>query len=293
MIPSYNELIHPLLKLIRENEQSRKGASEKLSLRLNLTEEDRQEKLSSGGFMFENRVGWAFTYLTKAEYIESTEQRGIYRITDLGTLALKDAEGGGFIIDRKYLEKHSANYHKNWQVIKRIEKLDEEKTDTDVFFDLEEELDRADNNFNSNLLQKIKDMTWQEFEDLCATLLEKMGYGVASKRQIRIGDGGIDGEIFEDELGLRGKIYIQAKKWDNNNIQPKDIKEFLYNVRGNKGVFITTSDFSPKSREEAKNYKDGKIALISYIDLIKLCKKYEVLCKKRTIEVFELEESNF
>jgi restriction endonuclease Mrr len=224
--------------------------------------------------------------------LELTEKRATYRITDLGVLALKNAEDDGFIIDRKYLEKHSTNYHKNWQVVKRIEKLEDEE-ETDVFFDLEEELDKTDNNFNSNLLQKIKDMTWQEFEDLCATLLEKMGYGVASKRQIRIGDGGIDGEIFEDELGLRGKIYIQAKKWDNNNIQPKDIKEFLYNVRGNKGVFITTSDFSPKSREEAKNYKDGKIALISYIDLIKLCKKYEVLCKKRTIEVFELEENKF
>jgi restriction endonuclease Mrr len=62
MIPSLNELIHPLLKLIRENEQSRKGASEKLTISLNLTEEDRQEKLSSGGSMFDNRVGWAFTY---------------------------------------------------------------------------------------------------------------------------------------------------------------------------------------------------------------------------------------
>jgi restriction system protein len=157
-----------------------------------------------------------------------------------------------------------------------------------VVFDLEDELDKVGNEFNFQLLQKIKAMSWQDFEDLCATLLEKMGYGVASKREIRAGDGGIDGEILEDELGLKGKIYIQAKKWDNNNVQPKDMKEFLYNVRSNKGVFITTSDFSQKAREEAKNYKEGKVALINYNDLVKLCKKYQVLCQKQIIEIFKL-----
>lgn len=131
-------------------------------------------------------------------------------------------------------------------------------------------------------------MNWQDFEDLCATLLEKMGYGIASKRVIRSGDGGIDGEIYEDELGLKGRIYIQAKKWDNNNIRPKDMKEFLYNIRGNKGVFITTSDFSDNAKLEAANYKEGKIALINYIDLIKLCKKYQVLCHKQPLEIYKL-----
>ena len=290
MIPKFYEITHPLLKLIAKEEQTRKGASEKLSTIFNLSEEDKQEKNASGFYVFENRVGWAFTYLTKAEYIELTEKKAVYRITNLGLEALKDAEEKNVTIDKKYLEKNSTNYFKNWQVKKQDvqTEINIDDEENDAVFDLEDELDKVDNEFNFQLLRKIKAMSWQDFEDLCATLLEKMGYGVASKREIRTGDGGIDGEIFEDELGLRGKIYIQAKKWDNNNVQPKDIKEFLYNVRGNKGVFITTSDFSQKAREEAQNYKEGKVALINYNDLVKLCKKYQVLCEKQTIEIFKL-----
>lgn len=283
MIPKYDEITHPLLKLISKNEQTRKSATDELANMLNLSIADKEEKTNSGNYLFENRVGWAFTYLTKAEYIELTEKKALYRITNLGLDALNKANKTKSIIDKKFLEENSQNFIKNWQVKKK-----ENDEDNEAVFDLEDELDKVDSEFNLNLLKKIKSMSWQEFEDLCANLLEKMGYGVASKRQIRVGDGGIDGEIFEDELGLKGKIYIQAKKWDNNNIQPKDMKEFLYNVRGSKGVFITTSDFSQKSREEAQNYKEGKVALINYKDLIKLCKKYQVLCKKQTIEIFKL-----
>ena len=288
MIPKFDGITHPLLKLIAQEEQTRKGASEKLSQILNLNEKDKEEKTASGNYLFENRVGWAFTYLTKAEYIELTEKKAVYRITDLGKDALKDAQERSVIIDKKYLEDNSSNYFNNWQIKSRRNEEKSDEDEEDAVFNLEDELDKVDNEFNFKLLQKIKAMSWQEFEDLCATLLEKMGYGVASKRQIRTGDGGIDGEIFEDELGLKGKIYIQAKKCDNNNVQPKDIKEFLYNVRGNKGVFITTSDFSPKAREEAQNYKEGKVALINYHDLVKLCKKYQVLCEKQTIEIFKI-----
>jgi restriction system protein len=293
MIPKYYEISRPLLNIIKEENQSRKSASEKLSAIFNLTPEEKEKKHdSSGDYVFQNRVGWSFSYLTKAEYIELTEEKAIYRITDLGLKALKNAEEKNCVIDNKYLEENSPNFIKNWQVkkdiIKQETKNDVDEEVNDSVFNLEEHIDKVNNEFGFQLLQKIKTMSWQEFEDFCATLLEKMGYGVASKREIRVGDGGIDGEIFEDELGLRGKIYIQAKKWDNNNVQPKDMKEFLYNIKGSKGVFITTSDFSQKSRDEAKNYKDGKVALINYNDLIKLCKKYQVLCQKQTIEIFKL-----
>lgn len=290
MIPKFHELIHPLLKVLSQENCSRKSATAKLADALLLNDEEKEDRIQSGAIRFENRVGWAFTHLTKAEYIELTEQKATYRITNLGIQALLNASQSNVVIDAKYLEEHSPNYFENWQVRRKEDKKsnivdDEESSAT---FNLEDELSRVDDEFKSNLLRKIKDMSWQEFEDLCATLLEKMGYGIASKRVIRTGDGGIDGEIYEDELGLKGKIYIQAKKWDNNNIQPKDMKEFLYNVRGSKGVFITTSDFSEKARIEAQNYKEGKVALINYIDLIKLCKKYQVLCHKQSLEIYKL-----
>lgn len=224
-------------------------------------------------------------------YIELTEKRAVYRITNYGLSALKDAEEKNVKIDKKYLEENSPNYFKNWQVKKQDDKLDEDLAsddESDVVFDLEDELDRVDSEFNIQFLQKIKSMRWQDFEDLCITLLEKMGYGVASKRDIRVHDGGIDGEIFEDELGLKGKIYIQAKKWTSGNVGPKDLKEFLYNVGDGKGVFITTTDFSQNSKDEVLRNKNGKVALINYHDLVRLCKKYQVLCKKQTIEIFKL-----
>jgi restriction system protein len=132
-------------------------------------------------------------------------------------------------------------------------------------------------------------MSWQNFEDFCANLIEKMGYGVAAKRKIRSRDGGIDGEILEDELGLRGKIYLQAKQWQSNSkVGSKDMREFLYNIRGKKGVFITTSDFSEDARSEAGSFKDGSVALINYQELIRLCKKYQHLCEKKNLEIFQL-----
>jgi restriction system protein len=297
MLPKYHELIHPVLELLAKEEHSRKSASEVLidSNIFNLSEEEKNERVSNGLLRFEDRIGWAFTYLTKAEYIELTERKFIYRATSAGKEALKNASINNIVIDNKYLEENVANYYKNWQVKRKSDKTNEVEKDEDennVTFDLEDELSRVDDEFNSDLLRTIKDMSWQDFEDLCANLLEKMGYGIASKRDIRTGDGGIDGEIFEDELGLKGKIYIQAKKWDNNNIQPKDMKEFLYNIRGNKGVFITTSDFSDKAKLEAANYKDGKVALINYIELIKLCKKYQVLCHKQSLEIYKLGETS-
>jgi len=294
MIPKYHQIIHPLLELISKEVQSRKTASDKLRNNFNMNKSDLEETTTSGMLVFDNRVGWAFTNLFKAEYIELTEQKAIYKISNLGKEALNDCKQKNIKIDVKYLEENSSNFLKNWKISKNDTKkkndLKFNNGQNEVDFDLEEELDRVEKDFDADLLRKIKDLSWQKFEDLCAELLEKMGYGVASKREIRSGDGGIDGEIYEDELGLKGKIYIQAKKWDNNNVQPKDIKEFLFNVRANKGVFITTSDFSQKARDEAINYKDGKVALINYSELVRLCKKYQILCKKQTIHIYKIKE---
>ncbi|MFM7630342.1 MAG: winged helix-turn-helix domain-containing protein [Alphaproteobacteria bacterium] len=88
MMPKFDELIHPLLQLLSEESYSRKTAAQKLLPTFHLTEEERQERLSSGTPKFENRVAWAFTFLVKAEYIELTEKKAFYRATKLGKDAL-------------------------------------------------------------------------------------------------------------------------------------------------------------------------------------------------------------
>lgn len=121
MIPKYHELIHPVLKILAEDGYSRKTASDFLmnSNIFNLNEDEKQERVSSGLLRFEDRIGWAFTYLTKAEYVELTEQKFTYRATTLGKEELKKATIKNITIDNKYLEEHSTNYFKNWKVTKQ------------------------------------------------------------------------------------------------------------------------------------------------------------------------------
>jgi len=295
MLPSFSELIDPLLKLISKAPQTRKNATHDLEKLLKISKEQMDIKSNSGTFIFENRVGWAFTYLTKAEYIKKSTEKALYEITDLGSSALKDSHDNNLIIDESYLKAKSLNYLSNWQV-NRSEKNQANTSDplndkiltaTEFEMNLEESIDQFNRQFEEELLNKIKNLSWQDFEDLCSRLVEKMGYGVSSTRTIRVRDGGIDGEIFEDELGINGVIYIQAKRYDNNNISVNDIKNFLHTINKNKGIFITTSDFTKDAMAEVRSYR-GRVALINKDSLIKYCKKYEIQCVKQTIDIFKI-----
>jgi len=295
MLPSFSELIDPLLKLISKAPQTRKNATHDLEKLLKISKEQMDIKSNSGTFIFENRVGWAFTYLTKAEYIKKSTEKALYEITDLGSSALKDSHDNNLIIDESYLKANSLNYLSNWQV-NRSEKNQANTSDplndkiltaTEFEMNLEESIDQFNRQFEDELLNKIKNLSWQDFEDLCSRLVEKMGYGVSSTRTIRVRDGGIDGEIFEDELGINGVIYIQAKRYDNNNISVNDIKNFLHTINKNKGIFITTSDFTKDAMAEVRSYR-GRVALINKDSLIKYCKKYEIQCVKQTIDIFKI-----
>jgi len=295
MLPSFCELIDPLLKLISKAPHTRKNATHDLEKLLKISKEQMDIKSNSGTFIFENRVGWAFTYLTKAEYIKKSTEKALYEITDLGSSALKDSHDNNLIIDESYLKAKSLNYLSNWQV-NRSEKNQANTSDplndkiltaTEFEMNLEESIDQFNRQFEDELLNKIKNLSWQDFEDLCSRLVEKMGYGVSSTRTIRVRDGGIDGEIFEDELGINGVIYIQAKRYDNNNISVNDIKNFLHTINKNKGIFITTSDFTKDAMAEVRSYR-GRVALINKDSLIKYCKKYEIQCVKQTIDIFKI-----
>ena len=297
MLPTFNELIEPVLKLISINPLTRKKATCELQKKLKISQQQMDQKTNSGSFIFESRVGWAFTYLTKAEYIKKTDKKAHYEITDLGVCALQDSIKNNCKIDKTYLEENAQNYLNNWRVNK-IEKgqipskIQDNSRDDEVAvnMNLEESIDEFNAQFEIELLEKIKSLTWQEFEDLCSRLIEKMGYGVASTRTVRQSDGGIDGEILEDELGIKGVIYIQAKKFDDNNVGVSDIKSFLHTIKDNKGIFITTADFTKEAKNEAKPYR-GRVALINKNDLIKYCKKYQIKCVKQTIDIFKLSDN--
>jgi restriction system protein len=268
-IPDYQAIMLPLLKLTTDQkEHSLREAIEALADHFQLTEAQRKELLPSGRQpTFDNRIGWARTYLKKAGLIKSTK-RGYFQITNRG---LDIITSNLVEINAKFLNQFPEFIEfKNYpqQSDKPISNENEANLDTTRTPEenLEIAIEKLTQDLASDLLQTIKNSPPAFFEKLVVDLLVKMGYGGtrkdAGKTVGRSGDGGIDGIINEDRLGL-DVIYIQAKRWENSVGRP-EIQKFagaLQGFRARKGVFITTSTFT----SEAKDYVsriDTKIILI-------------------------------
>ena len=266
----------PLLKYAGDkNEHHIQEAIEQLANEFNLAEEERKEFLPSGQqLIFNNRVGWAKTYLKKAGLLESTK-RGYFMITERGVGVLEDLPNK---IDAKYLERYS-----EFTEFKNSSKSDNGEFEATELQEYEkttpEELigigyRKLQNDLASELLDSIKRCSPGFFEQLVVELLVKMGYGGSREDAGKVigksGDEGIDGLIKEDKLGL-DIVYIQAKKWENPVGRP-EIQKFagaLQGQRAKKGIFITTSTFS-KNAIEYVSVIDSKIVLIDGKQLAKL-----------------------
>ncbi len=263
----------PLLKLAGDGEIHKfRSAVEELGNYFNLTLEERRELLPSGKQpTFDNRVGWARTYMTKAGLLQSPK-RGLFQITVRG----KEVLSKNLIkIDKNYLEQFP-EFIELQQLKKPLEKPESIINDSDGNTNPEENLENAyqilRTELGAEILKNIKSCTPDFFEQLVVDLLVKMGYGGSRKEAGealgKSGDEGIDGIIKEDRLGL-DIIYLQAKRWENVVGRP-EIQKFagaLEGQRANKGIFITTSNFS----KEAKNYANNinkKIILIDGIQLV-------------------------
>jgi restriction system protein len=232
-IPDYQSIMLPLLKLAESTneEMSTDEAVEALASQLNLKEDDLKQMLPSGiQPTFVNRVGWAATYMKKAGLLEPTRW-GYYRITQHGHELLKKNPP---IINVKTLKQYPE--FQKFQALKGTRSRDK-KSDSSVL-DLEgmtpsEALEKAYENLRNalaeELLDKLKTASPSFFERIVIELLVKMGYGGsradAGKAIGRSGDGGIDGIIKEDKLGL-DVVYIQAKRWDSNAVGRPDLMQF-------------------------------------------------------------------
>lgn len=273
-VPDYQSLMLPLLNYAGscDGELTTNEAVEVLAQELNLTEEDLREMLPSGTqSTFGNRVGWAATYLKKAGLLEPT-RRGYYKITTRGRELLTK---NPTLINVKLLEKYPEfiEFKKlRGTRSKNGERNTEAKSTPDIStVTPSEALEAAYENLRDELadelLAKLKKTSPSFFERVVVELLVKMGYGGsrsdAGKAIGKSGDGGIDGIIKEDKLGL-DVVYIQAKRWDNTPVGRPDVMQFagaLQAQRANKGIFITTSRFT----EEARSYVSqigSKIVLI-------------------------------
>jgi len=263
-IPGFQQIMLPLLQLLQDRQEySLRQVIDSLTSYFKLTQEEQNELLPSGKqAIFDNRVGWARTYLKKAGLIEST-RRGFFHITDRGLQVLKQKPE---MIDVKFLDQFEE--FREFRAIRRekAEPPDEAESEITPEEALANAYQNMRNELASELLQQLKASSPRQFENMVIDLLVAMGYGGSRKEAARAigksGDEGIDGIINEDRLGL-DVIYVQAKKWEGTVGRP-EIQKFAGALQGQhakRGIFITTSDFSKEATDFASRV-DNKIVLI-------------------------------
>ncbi|OTE97897.1 restriction endonuclease [Crenothrix sp. D3] len=251
-IPDFQSIMRPLLEYLADGKiPSSRETLDVLSKHFQMTDEEFAQLLPSGQqSIFVNRIGWAKSYLKKSELLESPA-RGLYKITARGLEAVESNQK----INLKYLKQFKEYDDKN-SSNGTVKLIDENKTSSTLtpYEYIEIGYQRIREELEDELLSKIKNLSPAFFERLVVELLVAMGYGGSRKdagQTIgRSGDGGIDGVIKEDRLGL-DVIYIQAKRWEGVVGRP-EIQKFagaLQGQRAKKGVFITTSSFSKESIE--------------------------------------------
>jgi restriction system protein len=283
-IPTYDEFMYPLLEAISDgNEYKFRDLIEILSEKFELTEEEKTELLPSGQqAIVDNRIGWAKTYLKKAGLL-IYPKRARVKITERGKEVLKNNVDR---IDRDYLmqfdEFEKFQTVKNQDDSENTQELKNSEEDSTP----EESIERAylaiKASLSDELLNKIMDLSPVFFERLVVDLIVKMGYGGSRKDAGRAtkqsNDGGIDGIIKEDKLGL-DEIYIQAKRWDQDGkVGRPEIQKFIGALAGEgakKGIFITTAKFSRNAKEFAPR-NETKVVLIDGERLTDLMIEYNL-----------------
>lgn len=280
MIPPFQQYLYPFLKIMGDGKiRNISDIRSELATTMKLSQEDLSETLEkSGQYRHHDRCSWAKTYLLKAGLIVCP-QRAHFVVSEEGKKLLTS---GITYITQKFLIEHYpsfaefANHKKDSSGIKP-DKI-EDTTPTDRMIAAYEELTA---NIADELLQTILNQTPQFFEELVVRLLVAMGYGGDFEGAAKVtqfsSDGGIDGIIKEDTLGL-DKIYIQAKRWTDKTVGAPDIQQFmgaLMTVKASKGVYITTSHFSEEAKKVASQ-GNVKVVLIDGEQLARYMIKFNV-----------------
>lgn len=256
-LPKYNDLYRVLLTVLQDGQQhSMKDVRNSIAQMLHLTEKDISETLSNGSTVYAGRVGWAKTYLKKAEMIESS-QRGYISITSAGRSLLASNEP----ITNAVLAKLSPAFCEFYQ-----HKVSDDTSTAPTPAEAHEETPETpqetfervytliNDQLADDLLTEVLNQSPAFFEQLVVDLMKAMNYGEGFVTKYS-GDDGIDGIIHEDKLGFN-LIYIQAKRWKPDvTIGKPELQKFAGAMMGppkvEKGLFITTAQFSPKAKDYA------------------------------------------
>ena len=250
-IPDFQTLMLPVLRKSAEGEISIQRVVEELAVEFNLSDDERAALLPSGRqTTFANRAHWAKSYLGKAGLIEMT-RRSHFAITEQGRSVLAVPPGR---IDIPYLRQFEAFEAFRFPAEDQAQPSPEIPAQGTLTPDetMRQARDRLDADLGVELLSRIQASPPAFFERVVVQLLIAMGYGGSLARAGRAlgrsGDGGVDGVIDEDALGL-DRIYVQAKRYgDDNPVGPGAVRDFfgaLDQFKAGKGLFVTTSSFTP------------------------------------------------
>jgi len=293
-LPKYHETFIPVLETLNTEESLSSG---ELSSQIrdnyysDLPQELLNQKTSSGANVLFDRILWGKSYLKMAKFV-SYPKRGMVQITDkgkrileIGNLSLIDLQN-----DHDFIKhRESVKSKKEKEIELDTEHIDNASPQDLIDFGFS----TIETEVKTELLEKLKEIDPYYFEKVILILLKRMGYGDFIETS-KSGDGGIDGIINEDKLGLE-KIYTQAKRYNENKVREKDIRNFIGAMSGDtsKGVFITTSEFDNLAVKKAHDAHHS-IILIDGAKLVDLMYQYNVGIQIRTTyEIKELDNDFF
>lgn len=294
-IPDFQTLMLPVLRQSKNGEIRISQVIDNLAKEFSLTDSERAQLLPSGRqTTFANRVHWAKSYLAKAALVVMTK-KAYFNITERGKKVLESSP-----------PKITINFLKQFP---EFIEFQNKSNDTGPNYDFDSSTNakltpdetmrgaarELENSLAQDLLQRVMDGTPAFFESMVVRLLFAMGYGgsiqaLETALVGKSGDGGVDGVINQDALGL-DRIYMQAKRYaPNNSVGAADIRDFfgsLDRFKANKGLFVTTSSFSGNAKETA-NLLSKPIVLVDGTKLAKLLIQNDVGC--RTIETLSIKQ---
>lgn len=274
-LPKFHETFIPILEILGKDgifhyrDLAKRVANKYYS---DLPKEIWGRKNQGGESVLLDRITWGKSYLKQAKFV-SYPEKGFVQITDKGKKILEK----GVLAIQELKKDSDFLAHRKLQEEKKLKNIEENIIDENA-----SPQDLIDSGINSieaeiktEILEKLKVIDPYYFEKVILQLLNKMGYGDFIETA-KSGDGGIDGIINEDKLGL-AKIYIQAKRYNENKVREKDIRNFIGAMSGDtsKGVFVTTSNFDEKAIVKARDAHHS-IILIDGSKLVDLMYEYGI-----------------
>lgn len=299
-VPDYETLMLPVLRLFAEGAKNISECVPRLKDQFGISDEEARELIPSGRItVLQSRAHWARTYLSKAGLLHSPK-RNLHVVTDRGLQLLATNPTR---IDNKALDVFED--FRAWRKAESVSGevtgspslvIDDSQTPEEAIASAHAMLSAA---LRDELLALLQDVSPQQFERLILDLLVAMGYGggdLANGLMTKAtGDNGIDGIINEDALGLDA-VYIQAKRYaPENKVSRPDIQRFVGSLTGegaNKGVFVTTSDFSREAREYLIRVQH-RIVLINGATLAKLMIQHGVGVRARSTYVISSVDEDY